>query len=293
MDAHTLNELQVRLYTLFAQLPSGIEEIEGIFTANGSYEGLVRAHQEFRHPQPILNELRDQRSRLLLRESQDGHLVRCRTHLSIGTAPIALRNGGKLCLRKPATEEEFREAVSHLDLAAETVRAAGDRAGWNVRLLRAKDLARYFDEVVNPDRTIRLNERTRTGPDVAFLDSYLREYIDTAVEGCQGTGIFQIGDCYHTIVTLLGKPLVTEPRIIERVSSHLPFRQMRYLWRLRKLDELTQKAKLQKARRAGIEAKKRLCHRWTTFRAIAVSTRIAAATSGSRRGTWWMRPICF
>ncbi|MDE1169788.1 MAG: DUF87 domain-containing protein [Verrucomicrobium sp.] len=244
-----LNDLQDSLSTLVTRLPEGIDEIEFTFTTNGDYTPVIRNHAALRHENPVLDELRRTRAGRLQEEVRKGKLVACATHITVGS--VAMARQGVKDLRRPVDEAEFRVVSNRLRLAEESLRAVTDRSGMVLNKLESPAMAEYFYRLLNPEQAVDMGIPPRFDAErTPWIDAWLCQPIDTAPMGPEGPlqGMIRWGDYYHAVISMSGKPLETQPRIMDVVTAALPFRQCRATFRVRRLDQLQEKDLLVKAR---------------------------------------------
>lgn len=243
-----LNDLQDLLVGLITRLPESVPEIEVTWTANGDLRGLIEEHQRM-DQEGILGKMRQARAEKLLAQVERGALVGCETHITFGTMWLGRNPTRKQVLRSPIGQREFEQAIIHLDAALETSKDIARRMGANLLPLEGREVADYFYRLLNPIEAIERGEPLRFDPDrTPFADAWLLSEIDTEPEGWEGKGLIRWGDMYHTVVTLVGKPLQSTPRIMDAATAQLPHRQLRYTFRVRMLDQISERDRLKHLR---------------------------------------------
>lgn len=251
-SAAQLNDLQDWIVALVSRMPESITETCFFWTANGDYTPMVAGHLAMPASNRLLGELRHLRSERLRDDVNAGRLVRCSTHLSVGSGSLVA--GRRKFLRQPvASEAEFRMLQKNLDLADGFLADECRRLGIRLRRLAGPEMADYFYRVACPRHAIDLAVPCRFDPEATpWLDAWLLEEIDTAPDlACtqqRSHGVIQWGDSFHTMVTLSGKPLQSQPRCVEAATAKLPFRQVRYHLRIHRLDQSLEKDALAKKR---------------------------------------------
>lgn len=268
MDVFSVDRLtavQDQLVALLSRLPESIGEVEFMFTATGDYGPMLGEYTGFEHDREVLQKMRQLKGELASQEIREGILIPAATHITLGSVPVLRKN--EKFLRQPVTDMEFCKMEPVLQNAVEVAQDWAHRVGAKITILGGDRVADYFYRVLNHWAAVELGIPVRyREEETQFLDSWLLGDVDTVpwkTDGriAPGSGLIRWDETYHTVVSLMGKPLETWPRISDTVSAGIPFRQFRTLLRIRRLDQIEERARL-RAKRVEAEAAKDVSSNW-------------------------------
>jgi hypothetical protein len=241
-----LNQLQSQLCQLIDRVPEYIVQLQFIYSTSGSYQPLIQAHPTLQSEWPVAQMLRELRSERLLQESKNRRLVRANTLLVLTCSPRPeLREGAailhQLKINFPASSPlprrllrpvEFSEAVHTLKSALAGASDSLERVGARLRPLPNREVAAYYYQLFNPDlaldQAIPLNFEPESTP---FSDAWLCGEV-ALKDDC-----LRWGSYYHAVVGMNAKPQQSSPRLIESLTTGLPFHDFRVTLQIRRLDK--------------------------------------------------------
>ncbi|QSR85039.1 VirB4 family type IV secretion system protein [Methylacidimicrobium sp. B4] len=248
-----LSELQEQLRLILIQLPPEIAQTQHLFTCNGDYGPVL---EEFTRiaSHPAVAPMRANKAQRLTERMLRRKLVWIETHTILTAVPSGSAVGGgsewnqrisgqgaPSIQRRRLTREEFDAAVHSLETAESVLADTARRAGAQIHPLEAHGIADYFFRLWNPGLAVengtRLNYDYNSMP---FVDSWMLQ--EMRVE----RDYLQIGDYAHGLVSMVGLPLETRPRDMERMTVGLPFRDVRVSLIVRRTDKLAEMERLRK-----------------------------------------------
>lgn len=243
-----LVQMQKCITEIVDKMPDYIMQVQFLYTTNGSYESELLEHTTYKTGWAVSQQLRNLRSQRLIQQSRKRQLVRATTCMVITCGPrpemkegSALANQMKTSQagsvnKKPSQrilrEVEFEEAVGTLKLAFNTANDIALAAGVRLRLWSGVEICEYFYRLYNPERAIDMGLPLQYDPDYTpFANSWMLSTIDVK-DDC-----IKWGNYYHGMVSLWGKPQESTPRIIEAITTNLPFNDVRITLSVRRLDK--------------------------------------------------------
>jgi hypothetical protein len=241
-EKEQLKRLRDCLVVAMARKPSAVTRCEWVWTANESYASVIEAFGGI-PSEGLCKRLRERRKQREMRLMKQGKRVRYTTHLVLGTGESTDR-------RQPVDEAGYLAAVNSLKVAEEGARDFLAAVGVKIRRMNALEIADYYRKLLRPDQAIELGIATVYDPDeMNFLDTWLEGEIDIAPPRWEAEGLVRWGGTYHTIVSLVGKPLRTCPRRIEDITFGLGFSQVRVTLKSLMLDQRAERDKLEGLRK--------------------------------------------
>lgn len=247
-----LVQMQTAIIQVIDKMPDAICQVQFIYTTNGSYEPMLVEHAKFKSSWAVAQHLRNIRSQRLLEESRNRKLIRATTILVITSAPrqeikegsaikdrlkAANAESGKQAkpVQRILKQAEFAAAVSVLKLAINTVDDITVNAGMKSRVMTGTEISNYFYRLYNPDRAVDTGIPLNFDPDITpFTDAWMQSTV-TVKDDCMKWGRY-----HHGMVSLWGKPQESTPRLIESITTALPFSDVRVTLSMRRLDKQTE-----------------------------------------------------
>ncbi|MFZ5807221.1 MAG: VirB4 family type IV secretion system protein [Verrucomicrobiota bacterium] len=250
-DVATVNHLvqvQNALTQIVDKMPDYISQVQFMYTTNGSYDEILLEHASYKSPWAVSQALRNLRSQRLLMESKNRKLVCATTIMVITCAPRSeVKAEGSMVMQqlqinktgaelKPQqrvlAQGEFTESVNTLRLAMNTAIDIAENVGIRTRIMNGKEIAQYFYRLFNPDRSVDMGIPLNYDPDYTpFSNAWMQSTV-RVLDDC-----IKWGDYYHGMVSLWGKPQESQPRIVEAITTGLPFNDVRVTLSLRRLDK--------------------------------------------------------
>ncbi|MFH1066576.1 MAG: hypothetical protein V1746_01545 [bacterium] len=127
---------------------------------------------------------------------------------------------------------EFAEAVNTLRMAVNTAMDITLNVGIKCRLMPGREIAQYFYRLFNPDRSVDMGIPLNFDPDYTpFTNAWMQSTVKV-LDDC-----LKWGDYYHGIISVWGKPQESQPRLIEAITTNLPFNDVRVTLTVRRLDK--------------------------------------------------------
>lgn len=254
-----LVQMQNALVLLVDKMPPAIMQVQFIYTTNGTYDPELLDHAKYRSAWPVSQHLRNIRSQRLLEESKGRKLIRATTVMVITCAPREERKEGTAIreqLRRNKTEggqskpsqrilkqSEFKEMVNILKQALNGMTDVAMGAGIRARVMNGVEIAGYFYRLYNPDRAVDMGIPLNFDPDITpFTDAWMQGTV-TLKDDC-----IKWGRYYHGMVSMWGKPQESRPRLIEMITTALPFSDVRVTLTLRRLDKQRELDQLKRKR---------------------------------------------
>ncbi|VVM05481.1 hypothetical protein MAMC_00613 [Methylacidimicrobium cyclopophantes] len=246
-----LTELQEQLRLILTQLPPEIAQTQHVFTCNGDYGPIL---EEFAGipTHPATAPMRENKAKRLFDRMFRRKLVWIETHTILTAVPNRYSvgmgsewtqrisdRGAPAIQRRRLTRAEFEAATHSLEMAETVFADTARRAGARINALDANGIADYFFRLWNPGLAVengtRINYEYNRMP---FVDSWMLQ--EVLVEPDH----LQIGDYAHGLVSMVGLPLETRPRDMERLTVGLPFRDVRVSLIVRRTNKLAEMEKL-------------------------------------------------
>jgi hypothetical protein len=245
-DKEQLKRLRDCLVVAMARKPSAVTRSEWIWTANESYAPVIEGFGAV-PGEGVCTRLRERRKGRETRLMNQGKRVRYTTHLVLGT-------GESTDKRQPVNEAGYHAAVNSLKVAEEGARDMLAAVGVKIRRMQALEIADYYWKLLRPEQAIGLGIPTAYDPEeMNFMDVWLQGEIDSAPPRWEAEGLIRWGETYHTMVSLVGKPLRTCPRRIEDITFGLGFSQVRVTVKSMMLDQRAERDKLEGLRKDANE----------------------------------------
>ncbi|CAI9085758.1 type IV secretion system protein VirB4 [Candidatus Methylacidiphilum fumarolicum] len=246
-----LVDLQNQLRLLLTQLPHEISQTQHIFTCNGDYGPLLEAFASI-PSDPQVKEFRERKAKRLYQRMAKRKLVRIETHTILTVAPSDqlretewfLRIGSREsseAVRKRISKTQFDSAISSIKAAEAVFAEILRKASARFFPLDAYEIADYFFRLWNPGLAVEETMKVNYDYDrMPFVDAWMVQ------EARIHKDMLQIGDYYHGLVSMVGLPLETRPRDMEKLTVGLPFRDVRVSLVVRKTDKIKELEKLRK-----------------------------------------------
>lgn len=246
-----LAELQDQLRLLLTQLPHEIAQTQHLFTCNGDYGPLLEQFAAV-PSDPLVESFRERKAKRLFQKMVKRKLVRIETHTVLTVAPQSrikqtewfLRIGGRESVeieRRRISKAQFDSAVASLQAAESVFAEIMKKASARFVPLDAHEIADYFFRLWNPG--LAVEEAMKVNYDyerMPFVDSWMLQEVTVHKD------MIQIGDYYHGLVSMVGLPLETRPRDMEKLTVGLPFRDVRVSLIVRKTEKTKEMEKLRK-----------------------------------------------
>ncbi|CAF0704944.1 Type IV secretory pathway, VirB4 component [Candidatus Methylacidithermus pantelleriae] len=244
-----LIDLQNQLRLILLQLPPDIVQTQHLFTCNGDYGPLLSEFAKI-PTHPRLAGLRRRKVHRLWNRMLQRGLVRIETHSVVSALPAVSQrksewqervHGGSTAAieRRRITRDEFDAAAATLSAAEQVLMDVFRRAGARLLPMGPEELADYFFRLWNPGLAVEGGMRVQYDYHrMPFVDAWMVQEVNLTRD------VLQIGDYYHSVVSLVGLPLETRPRDIERLTVNLPFRDVRVTLTVRRTDKLQRMERL-------------------------------------------------
>ncbi len=246
-SAELLVEIQKSLSKTLGQLPDPILQIQFCYTRNGDYRDFVVRHMEFPASWEVAGEMRHIRGERLLELVKRRLITRSKTLMILTCGPQdemvegksirqqfsanKSRSGGSLP-RRILRKAEFDMAVGTLQTAETVAMDSLSKVGIGLTPMGGESICSYFYRLFNPDLAIDLglplgfDERITPFYNTWLLsDVYLKD------------SCYLWGDYYHALVSIPQEPHETQPRIIEQITTMMPFSDFRITLNLRRTDK--------------------------------------------------------
>ncbi|MDD2676605.1 MAG: type IV secretion system protein VirB4 [Methylacidiphilaceae bacterium] len=246
-----LTELQEQLRLILTQLPPEIAQTQHLFTCNGDYGPLL---EEFARitAHPSVAPMRATKAQRLIERMFRRKLVWIETHTILTAVPNRHTTAGgnewtqrisgqaaPPIERRRLTRPEFEAAVRSLEMAETVFADTARRAGARIAPLEAHGIAEYFFRLWNPGLAVENGTRVNYDYDrMPFIDSWMLQEVRVERD------YLQVGDYAHGLVSMVGLPLETRPRDMERLTVGLPFRDVRISLIVRRTSKLSEMEKL-------------------------------------------------
>jgi energy-coupling factor transporter ATP-binding protein EcfA2 len=255
-----LVDIQRTLSKMIELLPNYIVQVQFSYANNGDYRQLIAQHVQYQSPWVLTSELRKLRAERLIKQVNNRELVRSGTTMVLTCGPKSEKtentgvveqfnniNGtGKLPRRIP-TRLEVQEAIATLRtsevICADSLRVVGI----DITPMSGEEICGYFYRLFNPDLAVDMGIPLSYDPD---YDSFYSAWLNSDVE--LKDNCLAWGNYYHSIVSMAKKPQESTPRIIERITTDLPFSDYRVTISIRRTDKTQEIDKLVSTRRKAI-----------------------------------------
>jgi hypothetical protein len=261
--AAQLIQIQNQLTQIIEKTPDHIVQTQFIYTTNGDYTEVLVKHPTYKSEWGMAQYLRQIRSERLLQSVRDRKLVRASTLMVLTCVPYAEgaeQNNAvmdQLKLKKDAEdtklpqrilrEVEFEQSVNTMRTARNVVEDCFSKVGIKLEMMHNIEIVEYFYRLYNPDMAIDMGIPVNFDPDFTpFADAWLCGDMEL-LDNC-----YRWGEYYHGFVSMSAKPQESTPRLIERISTELPFNDFRVTFSVRRLDKIKEIDKLKDKRTVSI-----------------------------------------